>query len=216
MITSIARDFTNSPFLVRILTTDTFNTITTSGYIAAQQENIRAINNGDFEWESSDFILIYYSNGQGMFTRDSSTNAFVPITASEGYQSFTPTISFETPGNLSVVYAFQSGQLITSGPVKFANISLSFTPTHTTAAGELEILGIPVPITIGMGGIVHTVSNANLAYPTSKTALVPRPVNGSSIIQIFGQGTAQADVALSITQITTATAFAFQLLAIYI
>lgn len=58
--------------------------------------------------------------------------------------SFTPTISFATPGNLAVTYVNQMGQYIKIGKqvtIWFGLTTATF--THTTASGQLQLSGFP-------------------------------------------------------------------------
>lgn len=68
------------------------------------------------------------------------------FTGTEFYQrsSWTPVLTFTTPGDLNVVYSAQSGTYFKIGNlvVALANIGTS-TFTHTTASGNLEITGVP-------------------------------------------------------------------------
>ena len=77
MITAISRDWGADPCIVRIVTTDNLGAITTAGYLTAQADEIAALNNGNFEWTPTDYILISYNGGIGFFTRDSTTMTFV-------------------------------------------------------------------------------------------------------------------------------------------
>lgn len=61
--------------------------------------------------------------------------------------TFTPTVTFETAGDLSVSYATQFGRMVKIGDLYFVVIALVFTPTFTTAAGSLVINGIPSAVT---------------------------------------------------------------------
>lgn len=83
-ITSILRNFTGSPSIVFIQTTDDLATITTTGYITAQQTNIEAFNNGEFTFNSDDYCLINYGDGEGFFTVDLTTEAFTAAPPSGG------------------------------------------------------------------------------------------------------------------------------------
>ena len=69
-ITAISRDWGVDPSIVRVTTTDDLATITTTGYLATQEANIELLQNGSFEWLDTDFILIYYVDGEGFFVRD--------------------------------------------------------------------------------------------------------------------------------------------------
>lgn len=77
MINNISTDWGVSPRIVRIVTTDDLAVITTAGYVTAQAANIELIQNGNFEWTSNDEVLISYGDGQGFFTYDAATAAFV-------------------------------------------------------------------------------------------------------------------------------------------
>jgi hypothetical protein len=85
-ITSITRNFVGDPNIVTIVSDDTLATITTAGYwtgasIAAEVE---ALQNGTFQWQDTDSVLIYYTEGIGFFTYDSTTAAFVANPAPAG------------------------------------------------------------------------------------------------------------------------------------
>jgi hypothetical protein len=67
-ITSITRDWGIVPSIVRIVSSDTLAVVGAAGYITAQQANIENVNNGAFEWATSDSVLVYASNGSAFFT----------------------------------------------------------------------------------------------------------------------------------------------------
>lgn len=83
-ILKISRDWGVDPSIVRITSTDNLATITTNGYLTTQESTIEAINNGPFEWAISDTVLIYYSDGQGFFTRNIVDNTFTAFPSSPG------------------------------------------------------------------------------------------------------------------------------------
>jgi hypothetical protein len=57
--------------------------------------------------------------------------------------SWLPEFSFQTPGDLSVVYATQTGTYIRIQDWVIAYFYLDFTPTYTTASGTALINNIP-------------------------------------------------------------------------
>jgi len=60
--------------------------------------------------------------------------------------TWTPTLTFATPGNLSVAYSLRSGIYTKIGRLVFAEITLTTsTFTHTTASGICFITGLPYP-----------------------------------------------------------------------
>lgn len=80
-ITAISRDWGMNPAIVRITSTDTLSAVGTAGYLTAQLANIIAVNSGAFEWTTSDFVLVFASNGWNFFSISpdfTSLNVFVP------------------------------------------------------------------------------------------------------------------------------------------
>jgi len=73
------------------------------------------------------------------------TTAYIDGTMSES--TWTPVLTFSTPGDVSVSYTQQSGfyeQLIINGiKLVTAHYRVNATPTYTTASGSLYITGLP-------------------------------------------------------------------------
>lgn len=58
--------------------------------------------------------------------------------------NFTPTITFTTPGDLTIVYSNQSGSYTKIGRVvQWSAVIMTSTFTHTTASGGLQVAGLP-------------------------------------------------------------------------
>ncbi len=83
-ITSIKRDWGVSPSIVRMTSTDDLATITTAGYLDSERANIIAINDGDFQWDASDLILIYYEVNQWSFFSRAASNGLLTVVISGG------------------------------------------------------------------------------------------------------------------------------------
>jgi len=85
-ITSILRNFVGDPNIVSIVCDDTLATITTAGYWTAQQANVEALNNGVWQWQDTDVVLISYSPSflVNWFVYDSATDTFVANPAAGG------------------------------------------------------------------------------------------------------------------------------------
>lgn len=77
-ITSILRDWADGVSIIRIISTDSLTTVGTAGYLTAQAANISTLNSGPFEFTTTDFALVYASNGWGFF---SITPDFTSLTA---------------------------------------------------------------------------------------------------------------------------------------
>lgn len=86
-ITSIKREFNLLPNIVGIITTADLAAITSADYFANESDNIELLNNGVWQWELQDIVLIYYSSDQiGWFKYDATNSTFVAI----GGVSFSP------------------------------------------------------------------------------------------------------------------------------
>jgi len=84
------------------------------------------------------------SGGQIKFpaTQNASADANTLDDYEEG--TFTPTVTFGTPGNLSVTYANQEGRYTKIGRMVMCEMYLQTSAfTHTTAAGNFIIAGLP-------------------------------------------------------------------------
>jgi hypothetical protein len=84
-IVSISRDWGVNPSIVRIVATapDTLASVAVPGYITAQRANIQLANTGDFEWNSTDEVLV---NAGGTLNTETNeyvggTNGFFEISA---------------------------------------------------------------------------------------------------------------------------------------
>jgi hypothetical protein len=118
--------------------------------------------------------------------------------------SFAPTITFDTVGDLSVAYATQNGEYLQIGSIVIASISLTFTPTYTTASGNIRI-SLPLTIINQTNAIpVGTVSARTITYPVSCTNLSFRGVINTTYGNIYAIGSTVAATALSVTQFTSA------------
>lgn len=82
-IQSIKRDQAYSPFIVRIVSEDSLAAVGTAGYLLAQADVIAALNEGAFEWEISDMVLVYASDGWGFFQIDADFESLTPFAFSD-------------------------------------------------------------------------------------------------------------------------------------
>lgn len=128
-ITAISSDFAQDPRTVRITTTDNLATITASGYITDEEDNIKSLNNGEFTFLDSDICIIDYSDGEGLFTVDSNNNTFVAET---------------DPGTLSETLA--DGNIfvgdatnVAAGVAMSGDIAIDNTGATTIQAGAVEL-----------------------------------------------------------------------------
>lgn len=119
-ITSIKREFNLFPNIVGIVTTANLSTITTTGYFANELDNVELLNNGVFEWETEDLVLIYYATAQiGFFTYDATTQAFVALAANGGISNTLPSgeIIVGNASNVATAVAMTGDVAITNAGV---------------------------------------------------------------------------------------------------
>lgn len=133
-ITAISRDWGIEPSIVRITTTDDLTTITTTGYLTTQKANIELLQNGDFEWVVGDYILIYYSDGEGFFTHDVANDTFDAAPAAPGTLSDTLQSGHVLVGNVSNV----ATDTVMSGAVTIDNAGVTTISSGVITSANLD------------------------------------------------------------------------------
>jgi len=111
--------------------------------------------------------------------------------------SFTPTFTFATPGDLSVVYTIQAGSYQRIGNLIFIAFRMDFTPTFTTSSNEAEIVNFPF-ISNAASGNYSTAQffGAGITYPAGRTALIMSmsPGDDGVGIEALGSGVSAVSV----------------------
>lgn len=117
-----------------------------------------------------------------------------------------PTITFATPGDLSVAYTTQSLKYSLIGGMYYISFAVDFTPTYTTASGALRIEGLPATIGAVYGAIPVTAITSTLTFPAGVTAIYAYPPN-ATYLTIIGLGSATANVTFTTTQFVSGVAY---------
>lgn len=175
MITSIKREFNLFPNAVGIVTTDNLTAITTAGYFSTQLATVELLNNGIWQWELEDWVVIYYATAQiGFFTYDAATDAFVSLAANGGLSNTLPSgdlfvgnasnvatavamsgdATLSNAGVLTIGAGAISGSKIASHAVDYANIALDVAASVTvtlTAAQVKALYDTPVQLVAAQG-----------------------------------------------------------------
>ena len=139
-ITSISRDWGPNPCIVRVVTTDTYATITANGYLTAQAANINSLNFGAFQWSSTDYVLISYAGGEGLFTPDFTVNNTFVI-AGSGMLS---TSLLVTSAQFETIYT-AGIQVVPSGGAHtivvptFVGVEYDYSTAQYTAGGAVSL-----------------------------------------------------------------------------
>ena len=113
-------------------------------------------------------------------------------TALSAYETgtFNPTITANTPGDLSISYAGRVGRYQIVGDTLYYFIYLSFTPTYTTAAGVTLITGLPVATASTSNAVLTVISGVGFASTANATgyAYLPSGTQGFLGVPRSGAG----------------------------
>lgn len=139
------------------------------------------------------------------------------ITAALDYAAttFTPTVTFATPGDLSVAYATQTGFYVRIGTLVFVSIALSFTPTHTTASGNVRFSGLPLTVAQVNNIMQADLVTNSVTWPAGTTYLLGLAVNTTNYIELRSEGSGASRASWTVTQFPTGTARAVNLTGVY-
>lgn len=113
-------------------------------YVVADEGAIQLVPN-NLGLGTEEFVLLQKGQLKFPVTQNPSTDPNTLDDYEEG--TWTPVVDAGTQGNLSVTYHSQGGQYIKVGRLVYIYLGLNFTPTYTTASGELIISGLPFPAT---------------------------------------------------------------------
>ena len=160
MITAINRSFVGYPNIVHISTTDNLATITTTGYFSSQLNQIELLNNGTWQWEIDDIVVIYYAtNLINWFQYVASTDSFSAIPPPAGISTTLPSaeiivgnssnvatavamsgdVHISNTGATTIQPGAVSGSKIAANTVDYANIALDVAATATVALTAAQI-----------------------------------------------------------------------------
>jgi len=122
-ITAIARNFDGNPNIVTIVTDDTLAEITTAGYWTSDaiQADIQALQNGVFQWQDTDIVLISYAPDflVNFFKYDAANETFVANPAAGGLTNTLPSgeIFVGNVSNLATAVAMSGDATISNAGV---------------------------------------------------------------------------------------------------
>ncbi len=163
------------------------------------QQNTWAGVNHKGDGTHSDIVADSINFGEPDFVTEHSVNALTNYQEGE----WTPTLTFVTPGDLSITYLIRQGLYTLIGNVmhvQFAVVTSVF--THSTASGAAKITGLP-----------FASSNANLAVGTmqwgtftpaaSMTNVIPTIETLTTTINIVATGPGQSAAECTTAHLTT-------------
>lgn len=143
-ILDLQRNFNGNPNIVTMITDDSNADITTAGYLVEPDilASIKALNNGEFDYQDTDLWLISYATGIGFYTRNPTNNAFVALTGNAGLSTTLSSANIFVGNNLNVATGVplsgdasinDAGALtIANGAVSVAKLAAALQPSHVT------------------------------------------------------------------------------------
>ncbi len=201
-ITAIGRYFVGDPNIVSIVTTDDLATITTTGYLATQEDEIELIQNGEFQWTVTDLALIYYATDQiGFFRYDAVNNTFDALAAPSGLSA---TLQ---DGNIFV----GNGANVATGVTPSGDITLTNTGVFGIAAGVIVNADINASAAIAFSKLA-ALTSANILVGSAGNVATSVAMTGDIAITNTGVTSIQAGAIVN-ADINAAAAIAFSKLA---
>ena len=170
-----------------------------NGYLKSQGYNLMA----------TDFVAVVASDGNGWYQPVFTPGppASVQLVELPGTAvapiAFTPVVTFATPGDLSVAYVNQGASYFRDGNQVTLNIDLLFTPTYTTASGELRITGSPFTALDSAFGSV----TSNFPLGAGYTYLTSAISTATSYLNVYENGSGQPITAISTAQLTSGSQY---------
>ncbi len=180
-ITAIARNFDGDPNIVTIVSDNTLVELTTTGFwdLSETKDSVALIQNGEWEWSTTDLILMHYDNTLiGFFTYDAVNACFDELDPTGGLAN-----------------TLQNGDIFVGNA---SNIATGVTPSGDITLSNTGVFGIAT------GVIVNADISASAAIAYSKLAALP---SGDLLIGSAGNvPTAVAmtgDIAITNTGVTS-------------
>ena len=148
--------------------------------------------------DTAAFVSLVSGNWRCLFVqRTTAASARSDIGITEG--TWTPVITFATPGNLNVVYSNQQGRYIKIGKqVTVSCMLITTTFTHTTASGELRVTGLPfASVTAANFQWTSPMEFAGLTVGAGYTVINPNLQDNVSYVRFVTTGSGMARAVLA-------------------
>ena len=117
--------------------------------------------------------------------------------------TFIPTITFDTPGDLHLVYSSQSGISLVQGHLVTVHFRVQVTPTFTTTSGTLYMYGLVIPAASISTQIFEGAIQWQGINKAGYTQISPRTNAGQSYLSFTACGSGQSAVAVVAADIPT-------------
>lgn len=106
--------------------------------------------------------------------------------------TWTPTLTFSTPGDVAVTYGTRNGSYVRIGSLFVANFYIQTSAfTHSTASGNLRITGLPVSANASPTMIYRGSMSFQGITKASYTQFLPHVISNTNYIDFHASGSAQ-------------------------
>jgi len=130
--------------------------------------------------------------------------------------TWTPILTFATPGDLSVTYSTQAGFYTQIGNIVIASFAIKTSAfTWSTASGNLEITGLPFASASTASKIARGAVQWQGITKANYTNMVIQNVVSASYLVVVGSGSGQASANIQSTDVPSGGSPAFQGTIIY-
>lgn len=129
--------------------------------------------------------------------------------------TWAPTFTTATVGDLSVSYSNQGGFYIKIGRMVWIYATLTFTPTFTTASGNLLFSGLPVNPDLSLCVIAIGTITSGFTWPSTTTSPVLQTTSGSANLALVGLKSATNAVNFTTASIVSGVAISIVFSGIY-
>ena len=133
--------------------------------------------------------------------------------------TFTPTLTFDTPGDLANSYTVQKGNYWKFGPIVHFAYALVDTPTWTTASGNLRLGGLPYTADAESSlrwSFIGRISASGITWPGGKTNAIFFLTEGNDYLSFQVNGSAAGVSNVTAADMTTAVANNFRTSGFYV
>lgn len=118
--------------------------------------------------------------------------------------TFTPAITFTTPGDLSVAYSTQVGVYTRIGNLVIGTLSIATSSfTHTTAAGALRVTGLPFTVVNTTGFTACGATQFQGITKANYTQFTLAPIINTTTASMNGSGSAQTLASAQVADVPT-------------
>jgi hypothetical protein len=186
-IISILRNFNGNPNIVSIVTSSDLALITTEGFLTGEEDNIETLNNGPFQWNVTDIVLIAYATEflsanfiVNWFIYDPTNMTFIAL------PSIGADNSLLQSGHITVGNSLNIGESVAlSGDATLSNTGIITIGAGAVTGSKIANNAVDfAQLAADVSSVtVTTLTSAQLnALFTTSIQLVPAPASGTVLI----------------------------------